>query len=395
MRNFLGKTVKRLKPNSFLNYFSLSEDSKGAISLGVGEPDFKTPKKVRDAAIKCIKSGQTQYTGCRGLEELRKLVSRYLKERFSVEYPAERIIMTIGASEGITLALRTICGEGDEVLLPEPYYVSYEPAVILAGGKPVPVRCYEKDGFLPTAENLQKAVTERTKALIICYPNNPTGAVMSKEKLEEIAAFAKANDLVVITDEIYAELTYSGKHCSIAALPEMAERTVYVGGFSKSFSMTGWRLGYMCAPAEIDEAALEVHTHTVICASRISQTAAICALEEGFKDGFAYVEKMRNDYCRRGKILADGLNSMGLKCLPPQGAFYVFADVSSTGLDGAQFAANLAKFEKIAVVAGDAFGEAGKNYVRFSYSVSIDNIREALERIKNFLSARPDKKQGD
>lgn len=385
MRNFLSEAARELKPSSFLNFFGLADGDKQLISLGVGEPDFKTPQKARSAALSLIEQGNTQYTGCRGLLELRQLVSRYLSERFNVEYPAGNTVITVGASEAVDLALRAICDAGDEILLPEPYYVSYAPAVSLAGGVPVPVKCAEENCFVPTARDLQKAVTAKTKAVILSYPNNPTGAVASKAQLEEIAEFVKQKDLLVISDEIYAELNYTGRHFSIASLPQMRERTIYIGGFSKTFAMTGWRVGYICCPDYIDKAVVEIHTHTIICAPRMGQVAAIAALKDGFKGGFSFIEEMRADYAERGRVLAEGLNRLGLKCMRPQGAFYIFANVSATGLDGDEFARKLINEAKVAVVPGSAFGEAGKNYVRCSYAASMENIRTALVRMEEFL----------
>lgn len=385
MRNFLSKSARRLKPSSFLNYFGLADGDKQLISLGVGEPDFKTPETARRAALGLIEQGNTQYTGCRGLSELRELVSRYLFERFNVRYPAENTVITVGASEAVDLALRAICDAGDEILLPEPYYVSYAPAVALAGGVPVPVKCAEANCFVPTAQDLQNVLTDKTKAVILSYPNNPTGAVATKAQLEEIAEFVKQNDLLVISDEIYAELNYTGRHYSVAALPQMSERTIYIGGFSKTFAMTGWRVGYICCPDYIDKAVVEIHTHTIICAPRMGQVAAITALKDGFAGGFSFIEEMRADYAERGRVLAEGLNALGLKCMRPQGAFYIFANVESTGLDGDGFAEKLIKEAKVAVVPGSAFGEAGKNFVRCSYAASMENIKKALVRIEEFL----------
>lgn len=385
MRNFLSKSARRLKPSSFLNYFGLADGDKQLISLGVGEPDFKTPETARRAALGLIEQGNTQYTGCRGLSELRELVSRYLAERFNVRYPAENTVITVGASEAVDLALRAICDAGDEILLPEPYYVSYAPAVALAGGVPVPVKCAEANCFVPTAQDLQNVLTDKTKAVILSYPNNPTGAVATKAQLEEIAEFVKQNDLLVISDEIYAELNYTGRHYSVAALPQMSERTIYIGGFSKTFAMTGWRVGYICCPDYIDKAVVEIHTHTIICAPRMGQVAAITALKDGFAGGFSFIEEMCADYAERGRVLAEGLNALGLKCMRPQGAFYIFANVESTGLDGDGFAEKLIKEAKVAVVPGSAFGEAGKNFVRCSYAASMENIKKALVRIEEFL----------
>ncbi len=385
MRNFLSKSARRLKPSSFLNYFGLADGDKQLISLGVGEPDFKTPETARRAALGLIEQGNTQYTGCRGLSELRELVSRYLFERFNVRYSAENTVITVGASEALDLALRAICDAGDEILLPEPYYVSYAPAVALAGGVPVPVKCAEANCFVPTAQDLQNVLTDKTKAVILSYPNNPTGAVATKAQLEEIAKFVKQKDLLVISDEIYAELNYTGRHYSVAALPQMSERTIYIGGFSKTFAMTGWRVGYICCPDYIDKAVVEIHTHTIICAPRMGQVAAITALKDGFAGGFSFIEEMRADYAERGRVLAEGLNALGLKCMRPQGAFYIFANVESTGLDGDGFAEKLIKEAKVAVVPGSAFGEAGKNFVRCSYAASMENIKKALVRIEEFL----------
>ncbi len=385
MRNFLSKSARRLKPSSFLNYFGLADGDKQLISLGVGEPDFKTPETARRAALGLIEQGNTQYTGCRGLSELRELVSRYLAERFNVRYPAENTVITVGASEAVDLALRAICDAGDEILLPEPYYVSYAPAVALAGGVPVAVKCAEANCFVPTAQDLQNVLTDKTKAVILSYPNNPTGAVATKAQLEEIAEFVKQKDLLVISDEIYAELNYTGRHYSVAALPQMSERTIYIGGFSKTFAMTGWRVGYICCPDYIDKAVVEIHTHTIICAPRMGQVAAITALKDGFAGGFSFIEEMRADYAERGRVLAEGLNALGLKCMRPQGAFYIFANVESTGLDGDGFAEKLIKEAKVAVVPGSAFGEAGKNFVRCSYAASMENIKKALVRIEEFL----------
>ena len=302
-----------------------------------------------------------------------------------MRYPAENTVITVGASEAVDLALRAICDAGDEILLPEPYYVSYAPAVALAGGVPVPVKCAEANCFVPTAQDLQNVLTDKTKAVILSYPNNPTGAVATKAQLEEIAEFVKQKDLLVISDEIYAELNYTGRHYSVAALPQMSERTIYIGGFSKTFAMTGWRVGYICCPDYIDKAVVEIHTHTIICAPRMGQVAAITALKDGFAGGFSFIEEMRADYAERGRVLAEGLNSLGLKCMRPQGAFYIFANVESTGLDGDGFAEKLIKEAKVAVVPGSAFGEAGKNFVRCSYAASMENIKKALVRIEEFL----------
>ncbi|MBD5632540.1 MAG: aminotransferase class I/II-fold pyridoxal phosphate-dependent enzyme [Clostridia bacterium] len=387
MRNFVNKKAAALQPSGIRKFFDIVQKMDGAISLGVGEPDFVTPWNVRDAAIRSLRRGYTQYTGNRGLPELRIFIQRYLKERFDVDYPPERTIVTVGASEAIDLSLRAICDEGDEILVPEPSYVSYFPAVTLAGGTPVAVKCSAENDFILTPEVLKSVITPRTKALILPYPNNPTGAVMTREQLEKIVPVILEHDLLVITDEIYAELTYTGKHFSIASLPKMAERTVYIGGFSKAFAMTGWRVGFVCAPKEVDEAMFKIHQYTILCAPQMSQRAAICALKEGFTDNFSTVEEMRGEYFRRGRFLAGSLNDMGLKCFLPKGAFYVFASVESTGMDGEEFANRLLSEQKVAVVPGSAFGAGGKNFVRCSYATSMQQLTEAVMRIQEFLSS--------
>lgn len=386
MRNFVNSRAGSLQPSGIRKFFDIVNKMEGAISLGVGEPDFITPWTVREAAVHSIQLGYTQYTGNRGLDELRALTSRYIKERFNVEYPPERILITVGASEAIDLALRAICEIGDEILVPEPSYVSYSPAVWLSGGNPIAVECTSENDFIITPEMLEKRITPRTKALILPFPNNPTGAIMTKEQLEAIVPVIVKHDLLVISDEIYAELTYGAKHFSIASLPGMAERTVYINGFSKAFAMTGWRVGFVCAPKEVDEAMFKIHQYTILCAPNVSQRAAVAALKQGFEDGFASVAEMRDEYERRGKFLANSLNSMGLSCFMPKGAFYIFASVESTGMDGEQFANSLLEKEKLAVVPGSAFGRAGKNFVRCSYATSMNQLIEAVGRIENFLS---------
>lgn len=388
MRKFVNKRAEALQPSGIRKFFDLVSTMEGAVSLGVGEPDFITPWNVRDAAIRSLRRGYTQYTGNRGLPELRELISRYLKERFNAEYPADRIIVTVGASEAIDLALRATCEEGDEILVPEPCYVSYAPIIALAGGTPVPLTCTAENGFVVTPEIIERAVTPKTKAIILAYPNNPTGGIMTEEQLRAIAPIIEKSDLLVISDEIYAELTYTGAHFSIAAIPQMRERTVYIGGFSKSFAMTGWRVGFVCAPEEIDAAMLKIHQYTVLCAPQPSQRAAVSALKEGFSDGFASVEEMREEYNRRGSFLAGALNSMGLECFMPRGAFYVFASVASTGMDGEEFAEKLLKEQKVAVVPGVAFGAAGKNFVRASYAASMKQLSEAVRRIQAFVGEK-------
>lgn len=360
-----------------------------AISLGVGEPDFVTPWDIRSAGIRSLQRGYTQYTGNRGLQELRNLISRYLWERFQVEYPAERTIVTVGASEGIDLALRAVIEDGDEILIPDPAYVSYSPIITLCGGKAVPLDCRAESGFIVTPEAIEQAVTPKTKAIILAYPNNPTGGIMTREQLEAIVPAIEKHDLLVISDEIYAELTYGGRHCSIASIGNMRERTVLLGGFSKSFAMTGWRIGFACAPAELDGAMLKIHQYTALCAPRVSQHAAVAALKGGFEDGFASVEHMRSEYDKRRRFLVGAFRDLGLSCFEPLGAFYVFPSVESTGMDGEAFANGLLYSERVAVVPGNSFGSCGKNHVRCSYATGMDDLNEAVERIERFLKTAP------
>jgi aminotransferase len=385
MRNFVNKRAASLQPSGIRKFFDIVQRMEGAISLGVGEPDFVTPWNVRDGAIRSIQRGYTQYTGNRGLPELRELVCRYLKERFNVEYTPEHTIVTVGASEAIDLALRAVCDVGDEILVPEPSYVSYAPTVILAGGVPVALKCVPDNDFILTPEIIEKAVTKRTKAIIVPYPNNPTGAIMTAEQLAAIVPVIKKHDLLVISDEIYSELTYTGRHTSIASFEGMTERTVLINGFSKAFAMTGWRVGFVCAPKEVDEAMFKIHQYTILCAPQMSQRAAVCALKDGFSDGFATVEEMREEYSRRGRFLVNSFNSLSLSCFQPKGAFYVFPSVEVTGVDGEEFANRLLASKKVAVVPGAAFGEAGAKHVRCSYATSMQQLTTAIDRITEFV----------
>lgn len=387
MRSFVNSRAASLKPSGIRKFFDIVQNMEGAISLGVGEPDFVTPWYIRDAAVRSIKRGLTQYTGNRGLPELRENICRYMRERFSVNCDPAHTLVTVGASEAIDLTLRAVCDTGDEILVPEPCYVSYAPTVTLAGGTPVRVACTADDGFILTPEKLEAAITPKTKALILAYPNNPTGAIMTKEQLRAIIPVIEKHDLLVISDEIYAELTYVGKHVSIASLGNMSARTVIISGFSKAFAMTGWRIGFVCAPAEIDEAIFKIHQYGIMCAPRVSQHAAVAALSEGFTDGFSVVEEMREEYARRGRFLVNAFNSLGLKCFQPRGAFYVFPSIEVTGLDGEEFANRLLREQKVAVVPGTAFGEAGKMHVRCSYATSQENLSEAIERITRFVNS--------
>lgn len=385
MRSFINEKSKALKPSGIRKFFDIVRETEGAISLGVGEPDFVTPWRVRSAAITSLQRGYTQYTGNRGLPKLLDLVSRYLDERFGLRYDPKNIIITVGGSEAIDLALRACVERGEEVLVPDPAYVSYAPLITMSDGVPVAVECKEEDAFIVRAEAIEKAVSAKTKAIILTYPNNPTGAVMTKEQLEEIAAVIIKHDLLVITDEIYAELTYGGSHCSIATLPGMQERTVYVSGFSKAFAMTGWRLGYVAAPAEIDNAMFKIHQYAMLCAPITSQYAGIEALTEGFSDGFSVVEEMRDAYDKRRRFVLSSLQEIGLECFEPRGAFYAFPSVKSTGMDSEMFAERLLKEQKVAVVPGTAFGRFGTENVRLSYATGMSQLNEAFERMAAFM----------
>lgn len=388
MRSFLSERARLLQPSGIRKYFDIVEKMPDAVSLGVGEPDFVTPWDIRSAGIRSLQRGYTQYTGNRGLPDLRALISRYLFERFGAEYPPERVIVTVGASEGIDLVLRAVCGAGDEILVPDPAYVSYAPIITLCGGTPFSVECRAESGFIVTPEALERAVTPRTKAIVLAYPNNPTGGVMTKEQLEDIAPIVERHDLLVISDEIYAELTYGGKHCSAATVKGLKGRTVLLGGFSKAFAMTGWRVGFACAPEEIDGAMLKIHQYTALCAPRVSQHAAAAALSGGFEDGFSAVENMRAEYDRRRRFLVKSLNEMGLTCFEPRGAFYVFPCVKSTNLTGEQFAGELLESEHVAVVPGNAFGACGGDHIRCSYATSMAKLTEAVERMGRFVGRK-------
>ena len=384
--SYLSERAKGLKPSGIRKFFDVVSEMKDAISLGVGEPDFPTPWNVRDAAMSSIRKGLTQYTSNSGIPELRKLISRYVETRFSVSYdPHDEILVTVGGSEAIDIALRALLNPGDEVLIAEPCFVSYAPCVTLAGGTPVPVSCTFEDGFrlLPTA--IERAVTQKTKAVLFNYPSNPTGAMMSAADLQAIAAVIQKHDLIAISDEIYAELSYTEKHVSIASLPGMRERTVYVNGFSKAFSMTGWRLGYLCAPRELVSVMLKIHQFAIMCAPTASQYAAIAALSEGFEDDFETVSTMRKEYDRRRRFVYQSLLGMGLECFEPLGAFYIFPKVRGTGLDGDEFSERLLRAQKVAVVPGSAFGTFGSDHVRISYAYSMKDLDRALGRIAAFL----------
>ncbi len=379
--------VKAVPPSGIRKFFDIVSEMKDAISLGVGEPDFDTPWSINDAAIYSLRQGKTHYTGNAGLIELRQLIAEYLETRFGVSYdPKKEIFVTIGASEGIDVALRTLLEPGDEVLLPDPSYVSYSPGVIFAGGVPVPVVTKEEDEFRLTAQALRAAITPKTKALILPYPNNPTGAVMNREHMEAIAEVLRGTDIFVISDEIYAELTYNGhEHVSFASIDGMWERTITLNGFSKAFAMTGWRLGYACGPREIIEVMLKVHQYAIMCAPTASQYAAVEALKSAMDTGYAQVKQMLRTYDRRRRIMLDAFAEMGLECFEPRGAFYTFPCIRRSGLTSQEFAERLLREQKVAVVPGTAFGDSGEGFVRCSYATATDKVIEAMERMKAFM----------
>lgn len=384
---YLNPAVAALPPSGIRRFFELASSIRDCISLGVGEPDFVTPWGIRDAAIKSVQAGKTQYTSNAGLLSLREEIAGYLSARFNAVYePGSEIIVTIGASEAIDLALRTLVRPGDEVLIPSPSYVSYAPNAAITGGVAVAVETSAKNGFALTPELLEKAITPRSKALILPYPNNPTGAIMTRAQLEKIAEVAERHDLFVISDEIYAELTYGQKHASFAAIPGMKKRTILINGFSKAFAMTGWRLGYFCAPEAVVKAAYKIHQYTIMCAPTASQVAGEAALRSGREDEYRAVTEMRESYDVRRRYLVAKFNEIGLSTFEPKGAFYVFPSVKSTGLTGDEFAERLLKEQRVAVVPGSAFGDSGKYFVRCSYATSLADLKTAAQRIKAFLS---------
>jgi aminotransferase len=382
----INKNVCDLKSSGIRKFFDIVSESADAISLGVGEPDFKTPYCICESAIKEIKKGHTQYTSNSGIKLLREQISKYLSIRYNLNYGIDEIIVTVGASEAIDISLRAIITANDEILIPDPSYVSYCPCVTLSGGKPVAIKTSQDDDFRITAENLKAVITDKTKAILLPYPNNPTGAIMGKEHLEQIIPIIKEHNLIVITDEIYSELTYKGNHISIASFPDMKERTIYINGFSKAFAMTGWRIGYVCAPKEIHSAMLKIHQYTIMCAPTISQYSAITALEQSFEDNFSMIEDMREEYDERRRYLLNRFNKMGLTCFEPNGAFYIFPYVGDLGIDGEQFSMLLLENEKVAVVPGNAFGDFGKYYIRISYAYSMKNLILATDKIEAFIN---------
>jgi aminotransferase len=388
-RIFVKKTIAELPYSGIRKFFDLASGMKGVISLGVGEPDFVTPWHIREAGVYSLEKGYTNYTSNCGLEELRREISRYLYERFQLKYDYSReIIVTVGASEAIDIALRCVLEPGDEVIIPEPCFVSYKPCTVMAGGVPKIISTKETDHFKLMPGDLEKAITPRSKVLLLSYPNNPTGAVMAAQELQAVAEVVEKHDLLVIADEIYSELTYDGEHVSFASLPGMQERTVLVNGFSKSFAMTGWRIGYAVAPEEIAAAMLKIHQYTIMCAPIMGQMAAI----EALKNGEGEIKRMAGQYDQRRHLIVNGLNQIGLSCFEPKGAFYAFPSIKSTGMSSQDFCAQLLREEKVAVVPGDAFGQCGEGYIRCSYAASVEQITEALVRMEKFM-ARHAKKQ--
>lgn len=382
MRNPLSKTIVEIEPSGIRKFFDIVSEMKDAISLGVGEPDFDTPWHIREEGIYSLEKGRTFYTSNAGLKELKVEICKYLNRRFGLHYDYNHeTIVTIGGSEAIDISLRAMLDPGDEVLIPQPCYVSYLPCVTLAGGKPVIIELKVENQFKLTKEQLLDAITDKTKVLILPFPNNPTGAIMEYDDLKEIAKIVEEKDIFVITDEIYSELTYGKKHVSIAEFPGMKERTILINGFSKSYAMTGWRLGYAVGPKNIIEQMVKIHQFAIMCAPTTSQYAAVEALKNGDSD----VESMRNAYDMRRKYLVNAFNEMGLECFEPYGAFYVFPCIKSLGMTSDEFATKLLKEEKVAVVPGTAFGSCGEGFLRISYAYSIENLKIAMERIERFV----------
>jgi len=382
MRNPLSEKIVQIQPSGIRKFFDIVSEMKDAISLGVGEPDFDTPWHIREEGIYSLERGRTFYTSNAGLKELKEEIARYMERRFGLSYsPYGQIYVTVGGSEAIDGAFRAMLDNGDEVIIPQPSYVSYEPCVVLAGGVPVIVELKEENEFKLRKEQLEAAITDKTKLLVMPFPNNPTGAVMTREDLEGIVEAVLEHDLFVISDEIYSELTYGGRHVSIASFPGMAERTIVINGFSKSYAMTGWRLGYACGPEAVIEQMLKIHQFAIMCAPTTSQYAAVEALRNGDED----VENMRNSYDRRRKFLIKALRDMGIKCFEPFGAFYVFPCIKEFGMPSDEFAETLLNEEKLAVVPGTAFGSCGEGFLRISYAYSIEDLKNALGRLEHFV----------
>ncbi len=384
MRNPLSETIVNIKPSGIRKFFDLVSEmnDKDVISLGVGEPDFDTPWHVRDEGIYSLEKGRTFYTSNSGLKELREEICNYLDRRYQVSYDwHHETIVTVGGSEGIDIAMRAMLDPGDEVLIPQPSYVSYEPCAILAGGKPVIIELKAENEFRLTPEELLEHITDKTKILVLPYPNNPTGAIMEREDLEKIAEVVMEKDLFVLSDEIYSELSYKGDHVTIASIPGMKERTILINGFSKAYAMTGWRLGYACGPREIIEQMTKIHQFAIMCAPTTSQYAAV----EAMRNGDADVATMREAYDQRRRYLVNAFKEMGLECFEPYGAFYIFPCIKEFGMTSEEFAERFLKEEKVAVVPGTAFGDSGEGFLRISYAYSLQNLKAALERLDRFV----------
>mgnify|MGYP000681561855 FL=1 len=382
MRNPLSETIVQIEPSGIRKFFDIVSEMKDAISLGVGEPDFDTPWHIREEGIYSLEKGRTFYTSNAGLKELKQEICRYLYRRFDVSYnPDSEVMVTVGGSEAIDIALRAMCDPGDEVLIPQPSYVSYVPCTMLAGGKPVVIELEEKDNFKLTPEKLLEKITDKTKILVMPFPNNPTGAIMTKEDLAPIVDIIIEKDLFVISDEIYSELTYGTDHVTIAAFPGMKDRTILINGFSKSYAMTGWRLGYAAAPHRILEQMLKIHQFAIMCAPTTSQYAAVSALRDGDND----VQMMREAYDQRRRFVLHAFKEMGLDCFEPEGAFYAFPSIKRFGMASDEFATRFLREEKVAVVPGTAFGASGEGFLRVSYAYSLKNLKEALGRMANFV----------
>ena len=382
MRNPLSETIVQIEPSGIRKFFDIVSEMKDAISLGVGEPDFDTPWHIREEGIYSLEKGRTFYTSNAGLKELKQEICRYLYRRFDVSYnPDSEVMVTVGGSEAIDIALRAMCDPGDEVLIPQPSYVSYVPCTMLAGGKPVVIELVEKDNFKLTPEKLLEKITDKTKILVMPFPNNPTGAIMTKEDLAPIVDIIIEKDLFVISDEIYSELTYGTDHVTIAAFPGMKDRTILINGFSKSYAMTGWRLGYAAAPHRILEQMLKIHQFAIMCAPTTSQYAAVSALRDGDND----VQMMREAYDQRRRFVLHAFKEMGLDCFEPEGAFYAFPSIKRFGMTSDEFATRFLREEKVAVVPGTAFGASGEGFLRVSYAYSLKNLKEALGRMANFV----------
>lgn len=382
MRNFISEKVAQTPPSGIRKFFDIAATMENVISLGIGEPDFVTPDPILQGGIDSLNRGETQYTSNSGTIELREALSRHLEHHYKVQYAADsEILVTVGVSEALYLAMTAVIDPGDEVIIPQPCFVSYAPEVAFAGGVPVTVPTYVTDDFRVTAETIEKAITPKTKAILLGYPNNPTGAVMTRNIMLEIAALAVEHDLLIISDEIYDQLVYGVEHTCVPALPGMRGRTILLGGFSKDYAMTGWRIGYACANSELLAAMRKVHQYTIMSAPTTAQAAAVVALEEGDR----YVEEMRQEYDRRRRLIVDGFNTLGLDCFEPRGAFYAFPSILASGMSSDDFAWRLLEEQEVAVVPGDAFGDSGAGFVRASYATAYEDIEEALNRIESFM----------